>query len=219
MTGPDPAEPVDEVPASRDATRGAHRAVQRALATRESAYADDVQRLLDAGLAAMEESRGETGPRVADIVRRAGLSNQAFYRHFDSKDELVAAVVEAGVLRLVGYIEHRLSKQPDPEAKLRAWVEAVLSQATNPAGANATRAVLWNFRQLPAGIAHRSAPPELGETLLEPLRELGSPDPVRDSVAIQAAAFARLDEFLWDAPPTDEDVDHLVSFCLAAIRR
>ena len=42
-------------------------------------------------------ARGTTSrPRVADIVAEAGLSNDAFYRHFASKDALVAALVEDG---------------------------------------------------------------------------------------------------------------------------
>ena len=72
------------------ATPRAQEAVRRALAARESAYADEVQRLLDAGLEIIRTT--EAMPRVSDIVHKAGLSNAAFYRHFPSKDDLVAAV-------------------------------------------------------------------------------------------------------------------------------
>jgi AcrR family transcriptional regulator len=33
---------------------------------------------------------------VADIVKRGGLSNQAFYRHFESEDELVVSLRRGG---------------------------------------------------------------------------------------------------------------------------
>jgi AcrR family transcriptional regulator len=213
MVMSEPAERSLEPPP----TPGAHRAVRRALVARESAYLDDVRRLLDAGLEAMQESGDEGGPRVADIVRRAGLSNQAFYRHFTSKDDLVASVVEAGALRLVGYLEHQMSKEPTAEAKLRAWIVGVLSQAAKPAIARATRAVMWNLRQLPGGMASRVRPFALDELLVGPLRELGSTDPARDAATISTVVFGRLDYFLWESPPTDDDVEHLVTFCLRAI--
>jgi hypothetical protein len=55
--------------------------------------------------------------------------------------------------------------------------------------------------------------------LVDALRAAGSPDPERDAVAISLLAFARLEQFLWRSPPSDDDVDQLVEFCLAAIRR
>ena len=211
------SEPTERGPSGRQSTPGAHRAVRRALVARESAYLDDVHRLLDAGLEIMEESGDESGPRVADIVRRAGLSNQAFYRHFTSKDDLVASVVEAGALRLVGYLEHQMAKEPDAEGQLCAWVKGVLSQAANPDVARATRAVMWNLRQLPGGMASRTRPAALDELLIAPLGALGSGDPRRDAASISATVFGRLDHFLWESPPTDDDVTHLVSFCRRAV--
>jgi len=57
---------------------------------------DEVQRLLDAGLVAMRRHGTVRSPSVAEIVAEAGLSNDAFYRVFASKDELVLAVLDAG---------------------------------------------------------------------------------------------------------------------------
>ncbi|MGE0793978.1 MAG: TetR/AcrR family transcriptional regulator [Acidimicrobiia bacterium] len=217
-TGTGPAEP-----AGGTGTEGggeslpptAARAVRRSLAARRSTYVDEVQRLLDAGLALMVES--DDPPRVADIVRRSGLSNQAFYRHFASKDELIVAVVEAGSGRLETYLEHQVALAPTPEAKLRAWVVGVLSQA-NPHVATPTRAVMGNFRQLPP--SHRTSTGRPGGPLLVAILErLGSPDPERDATAVQTLAFGRLDQFVWDTPPTPEDIEQLVAFCLAAVGR
>ncbi|MCU1586963.1 MAG: putative transcriptional regulator, TetR family, partial [Frankiales bacterium] len=74
------------------AERAAHRAVDARVRSSEQ----DVRRLLDAGLALMTAGGTETPPRVTDIIRAAGLSNQAFYRYFASKDDLVAAVIDDG---------------------------------------------------------------------------------------------------------------------------
>src|SRR5262245_33939159 len=74
----------------------AQRAVERALDLRRAAYAGEVQRLLAATFALIERT-GELEPRVGDIVREAGLSNQTFYRHFPSKQALLVAVLDEGI--------------------------------------------------------------------------------------------------------------------------
>lgn len=207
----------DSQPPRAPSTPRAEAAVRRALAARESAYAEEVQRLLDAGLELMRETGG--APRVTDIVRRAGLSNAAFYRHFPSKDDLVAAVVEAGTYRLVDYATHQMAKARTPEARLAAWVTCIISQASNPSVAHDTRSAMAVLRQLartPPGGAH---PRALEELVVEPLKELGSSDPARDAATINHAVFGRLQDFLWEEPPAKADLDHLIEFCLAAIRR
>jgi AcrR family transcriptional regulator len=197
----------------------AARTVRRALAARESAYLDEVQRLLDAGLDLMVELGDERAPRVAEIVARAGLSNQAFYRHFAGKDELIAAVVEAGVHRLESYLRHQLDKVDDPERKVRAWIAGVAAQARRTTVARQTRAAMRNLRQLPIETRQTVSSPATDHLLADALRDAGSPDPQRDAAAISLVTFGRLEQFLWQSPPSDADVEHLTEFCLAAIRR
>jgi len=72
----------------------------RTLAPRRDAYAAEVRRLIDAAFAVMRET-GDIDPPVRDIVKAAGLSNQAFYRHFTSKDALLLAVLADGHRQLV----------------------------------------------------------------------------------------------------------------------
>src|SRR3954470_6130980 len=107
----------------------AERVAQRTMARRGSSYADEVRRLLDAALAVMLRCGTTSSPRVADIVAEAGLSNEAFYRHFASKAELVTALLEDGAERLRGYLAHHMAKEQTPQAKVRRWVQGVLSQA------------------------------------------------------------------------------------------
>ncbi len=191
----------------------ADRAVRRALAPREAAARAEVQKLIDATLAVIRRNGIETPPRVADIVAEAGLSNQAFYRHFAGRDELLAAVTESGASRLMTYLEHQMAKESDPGLQIRRWIEGVLAQAAKPAVARDTRAVLWSARGTPL----RTSRPPAGDLLIEPLRCAGSGDPERDAAVITAAVFGRLEHHLWEEPPTDADVEHLISFCLAAV--
>ena len=106
----------------------ASRIAGRTLAKRGADYADEVRRLLDAALEVMRECGTVSRPRVADVVAAAGLSNEAFYRHFPSKDALVDAILEDGTTRLVSYLAHHMAKETTPEGKVRRWVEGVLSQ-------------------------------------------------------------------------------------------
>src|SRR5580658_8369214 len=100
------ATPEDQPtgPGDGDSTDVAGRIVRRSLAKRESEYAGEVGRLLDAALDLMRQRGTTSRPRVADIVAAAGLSNDAFYRHFPSKDALVAALLEDGTERLSSYV-------------------------------------------------------------------------------------------------------------------
>ena len=63
--------------------------VARRLAERQETYSSEIRALLEAALVVMQRD-DSIDPKVADIVRQAGLSNQAFYRHFDGKDALLA---------------------------------------------------------------------------------------------------------------------------------
>jgi AcrR family transcriptional regulator len=197
----------------------ASRVAHRTLARREADYADEVRRLLDAALAVIERHGTDARPRVADIVAEAGLSNDAFYRHFASKDALVAALLDDGAQRLASYLRHQTAKVSDPRDRVRVWVEGVLAQ-TRGALARSTRAVLWNGGGVEGGLAsgrHFASAP-LAALLAESLRELGSADPGLDAVLVTHAVLGRVADHLWqETQPEAAEVDHLVGFCLRAV--
>jgi AcrR family transcriptional regulator len=194
------------------------RTARRTLARRHAVYTDEVRRLLDAGLAVMKEAGTTKSPRVSDIVESAGLHREAFYRHFPSKQDLVAAIIEAGTDRLVSYLAHQMSKESRPQEQLRRWVEGIMAQSANPEVAASTRAVLWNGN---SGGDHQeilAAHNKIGALTVEPIRALGRTDPFRDAAVLCEAVMGRQQQFLWEcAIPTTEDIQHLVQFCLAAI--
>ncbi|MGW0040199.1 TetR/AcrR family transcriptional regulator [Rhodococcus sp. NPDC003348] len=196
----------------------ASRIAQRALAKREASYAGEVRRLLDAALEVMRNCGTDSRPRVSDIVAAAGLSNDAFYRHFKSKDALVAAILEDGTERLTAYVGHQMAKEPTPEGQVRRWVEGVLSQCAEDA-ATTTRAVLWNAGTLSADAigGPPSAAGPLAALLNAPLAELGSPDPEFDASLAAHAAVGKLADYLWGGrQPTEADIDRIAAFCLRA---
>ena len=181
-------------------------------------YTAEVRRLLDAGLEVMQRGGTTSRPRVADIVAAAGLSNDAFYRHFPSKDALVAAIIEDGAERLRGYLQHQMAKDPTPEGQVRIWVEGVLAQSRGQV-APATLAVLWNAGGVGDGMAsgHSRLNPRLAELLHGPLEARGSADPPLDAVLLTHAVVGRLSDHLWQrTSPSRSEVDHLVALCLRA---
>ncbi|HZU80550.1 MAG TPA: helix-turn-helix domain-containing protein [Acidimicrobiales bacterium] len=187
------------------------------MARRGADYAGEVRRLLDAALQVMARNGTRTRARVADIVAAAGLSNDAFYRHFKSKDALVAALLEDGAERLRGYLAHQMEKERTPEAKVRRWVRGVLAQAEGDI-AEATLAVLWNGGGTDQGHAsgrHFASAP-LATLLHEPFSALGSRAPELDAALAAHAVLGRLSDHLWQGTrPTAGEVAAITDFCVA----
>jgi AcrR family transcriptional regulator len=75
-------------------------------------------------LAAAEAAFAEHGPEasVADIARRAGIGKGTVFRHFPTKDDLLAAVVMDRVTTLTSLALH-LAGRPDPGPALEEFLE------------------------------------------------------------------------------------------------
>jgi AcrR family transcriptional regulator len=193
----------------------AARIAQRSLARRGDEYADEVRRILDAGLTVMRERGTTSRPRVADIVTAAGLSNDAFYRHFKSKDALVVAILEDGTERLVSYLSHQMTKEATAIGKVRRWVEGVMSQANDEIAAS-TLPVLWNAGGIADGAStgrHFASVPLAG-LLHDPFSELGATDAELAATLVAHAVLGRLSDHLWQrSKPTPREVKRIVEFC------
>jgi AcrR family transcriptional regulator len=197
----------------------AQRIAAASLARRGLDYEGEVRRLLDAAFAVVERNGTAARARVADIVAEAGLSNEAFYRHFPSKDALVAALIEDGALRLASYVAHQMDKEPAPADQVRRWVAGVLSQTAGTTAA-ATVAVLWNGSRFDAAVApgSQSTTAPLAALLHEPLAALGSPAPELHASLVSQAVVGTVSQHLWArTQPTRREVDQITRFCLAAV--
>jgi len=92
---------------------------------------DERQQLVRAGVAEMTQD-SSVDPRVSDIVRRAGLSNKAFYRHFRSKEDLLFAVLVEQMRIEAQQFEDRLETETKPLERVRGWIWGVLELALDP---------------------------------------------------------------------------------------
>jgi AcrR family transcriptional regulator len=89
----------------------------------------DVRRAIVAAASKSVREHGIRGLNVAAVLERARLSTRAFYRHFESKDQLVAAVLveitRAEVLRL----REKMTAAATPIEAVAAWIDARLDLA------------------------------------------------------------------------------------------
>jgi AcrR family transcriptional regulator len=190
----------------------------RTLADRAETYAEEVRRLVDAAYAVMRRT-GSVDPRVSDIVATAGLSNQAFYRHFHGKDELLLAVLEDGQRRLVGGLERRMARAEPGTGPVRAWIEGVLEQARNPEAAANTRPFALNGARLTERYPDATATQR--ERVVAPLRDAvagAGGDPIRDADAIYHLTMGQTEDAIArGTTPSLDKVAHTVTFALRAI--
>lgn len=199
-----------------DSSDLAARIARRTLSPRSDSYTDEVRRLLDAALRLMRERGTSSRPRVSDIVAAAGVSNDVFYRHFPTKDALVAAILDDGTERLSGYLAHQMAKESEPQDAVRRFVEGVLSQADKEI-ATTTLAVLWNGSGLGdgTGAGRHFASTPVAALLVEPFTSLGSAAPELDASLAAHAVLGKLSDYLWQRKqPTAADRDRIVAACL-----
>ncbi len=205
----------------------ASRAVDRAIEGRRNAYQEEVTRLVQASFKLIRES-GNLEPKVSEIVAEAGLSNQAFYKHFRSKDELLLAVLEEGSNLLKGYLEHRMEKANTPEQKIRHWVDGMLAQVVNEEAASATRPFSLSRSRLselfPAEVMASEA--QLTGVLQEAIQEaidsgyMPKADAERDAEVINNMVMGWIERKMAVAqPPKVADVEHLIEFVISGLKR
>jgi AcrR family transcriptional regulator len=206
----------------------AQRAVDRSVAARQSEYSREIQRILEATYGLIERS-GSLDPSLRDILRETGLSTQAFYKYFQSKDELMLLLLDDGRRQLLGYLDHRMAKATNPDGEVRAWIEGVLAQAGDAAAAAKTRPFIANQDRLAESFPEeqQASVDLLIEQLAGALARLTGSTPGgktrktehrRDAEAIYHLVFGVLRKHLIHGTrPTGAEIDHLVRFALRAV--
>jgi AcrR family transcriptional regulator len=99
---------------------------------------DELRLLLDAAMVVMGRN-GYVDASVADILSEANLSTRSFYRHFESKDQLLCALYRREAESAAARLNAKVNAAPSPRAALDAWIDETLSLGQNRAKAARVR--------------------------------------------------------------------------------
>ena len=120
------------------------------------------ERIVEIAAARMRES-GTEAPGVAEIMRAAGLTHGGFYKHFDSRDQLVAEAAERAFAASARRPADALEGAEDP---LAAFADFSLSAAHRDDAVVALSSMVGALL-----IARAVEDPELSDELLAGVRE------------------------------------------------
>ena len=164
---------------------------------------------------------------VAAILQRAGVSTRAFYRHFESKDELFLALLRQVSDALADRLDRIVNEMPGaPADQLKAWIgqmfgwmhDAELRMHLTVIDSDEVR-VAKGYRETREQ-AHTDRERSLIE-ILQRGRDDGSfplADPQRDAAAISAV----ISRVMTEQSPGDEELlqrslDWVLNFALRAV--
>jgi AcrR family transcriptional regulator len=92
-------------------------------------YEPDAERarILSSALEVLQRSGGQEAT-VADILERSGLSTRAFYRHFETKEDVIRALYRRDAESFGSHLSRRVAAAK-PEDGLEVWVNEMLGLA------------------------------------------------------------------------------------------
>src|SRR6202790_2392027 len=89
----------------------------------------DVRRAIVPAASKSVREQGVQGLSIAAVLDRAQLSTRAFYRHFESKDQLVAAVFLEMAHAEKRRLQRKMAKAGNPVEAVAAWIDGRLDLA------------------------------------------------------------------------------------------
>ncbi len=118
------------------------------------------QAILRAAYSRLGRNTGST-TSVLDILRVAELSTRAFYRHFDSKDELILTMFRIASERVSSELAALVADASDPADAVRRWVRQQLAVVYEPR--RARQAVVLTSPEVSAAVGFERANQEAAE--------------------------------------------------------
>ncbi|MFA7324490.1 MAG: TetR/AcrR family transcriptional regulator [Candidatus Nanopelagicales bacterium] len=86
--------------------------------------------------------RGLEAWTLDEVLTKAGLGTRSFYRHFESKDALLAELMIEEAGRVGARLQRRVDAAESADAALFAWIDEVLALTRDTRSASKTRNVL-----------------------------------------------------------------------------
>ena len=178
--------------------------------------------ILAAASIALRE-HGVRGLSVAMVLERANLSTRAFYRHFDSKEELVAAVFLETARIEKRRLRRRMTAATTEIEAVTAWIDGRLDLAFDDSIGSDLRSLSMEAQSQSPGLVQ----PAYAE-MLKPLRDalqrgvqagvFHRIDPVTDAQFIHGVVWAGINEH-WATGDCDRDDlrERILRFCLGGL--
>ncbi len=129
----------------------------------------DVRCAIVAAASRSMHEHGVRGLSIATVLEHAQLSTRAFYRHFDSKDQLVAAVFLELARHETQRLRGKMADTADPVEAVVAWVDGRLELAFGEASDNGQRRLTLDAHSKGVSSPETVAPAYCA--ILEPLVE------------------------------------------------
>lgn len=181
--------------------------------------------LLDAA-AKVVRAEGVRGLSVAGVLARTNLSTRAFYRHFDSKDELVTAVFLEMARAEARRLKRRMDAASGPVEAVEAWIDGRLDLAFDDTISSDLRrlSVEAQTQMFASPELVGGAYSEILTPLIEQLERgmhagvFPGIDPAADALSIHGAIWAGV-ERQWTTGGCDRDAvrARVVRFCLGGL--
>jgi AcrR family transcriptional regulator len=158
-------------------------------------FDDDTERriVMDAAVRAMARN-GYTAMSVSDILAKAELSTTSLYRHFQSKDALLSALIRRDGQSARRALERTIEAASGAVAALQAWLDGLLDQLFEPR--KATRRALFSGSEVVSSYWMIDELMKMRWMLSEPLVDvlraghdagtLHSPNPEADAIRLFA---------------------------------
>jgi AcrR family transcriptional regulator len=180
---------------------------------------------MDAALKVMRRN-GFQGASVQDILDRAGLSTRAFYRQFQSKDDLLLAMFRTASAADVEEVVRRVGEASTTVDAVRVWIDEVLAIAYDRK--RTQRLVMFNAVARQA-VGYEAEEASLQDRLVSPLLQAvrrGSADgsfpdtdPFPDAYSIFDLLWSVAGPHARQRRPMDRERAraHILRFCLPAL--
>jgi AcrR family transcriptional regulator len=125
--------------------------------------------ILMAALEVLRRNAGEEAT-VADILEEAGLSTRAFYRHFETKEDVIRSLFERDAESFGAHLRRRVEAADNPNDALGVWVNEMLGLAYDRRRAERVSAL---SSPMVLRVVAGTAAQQLGSDLLgQPLRSV-----------------------------------------------
>ena len=106
--------------------------------------------------------------RIATILAASGLHTRAFYRHFQTKDDLLVSIYHDNATELGSILKRRVRMAPTPPEAVKAWIDEILRLRFEPHAIE--HVAIFDDQSAQEAIAHSREQKRAVRLILEPLR-------------------------------------------------